>query len=64
MSIPYGQKGVDGGSEWRAGTSEPAVGLDGWCEGVFGQERNDGGGCVSMREIWDRVERPGPYVTE
>ena len=41
-SVPYGQKGVDGGSKWNAGTRETEVGLDGWCEGGFGQQRNDG----------------------
>ena len=31
MSWPYDQKGVDGGSEWRAGTREPRFGwLAGW----------------------------------
>ena len=44
----YGQKGVDGGSKWRAGTRETEVGLDGWCEGGLGQQRNDGGGCASI----------------
>ena len=29
----------------------PRLGLlDRWCEGGFGQQRNDGGGYVSMRE--------------
>ena len=32
--VPYGQK----------------VRLDGWCEGGLGQQRYDGGGCVTMRE--------------
>ena len=27
------------------------VGLDGRCEGGLGQQRNDCGGCASMREI-------------
>ena len=43
------------------GTRETEVRLDGWCEGGLRQQRNDGGGCVTMRE---RVERPGTYVTE
>ena len=50
-----GQNGVDGGSKWRAGTRETEVSLDGWCEGSHGQQRNDGGGCASMREISERV---------
>ena len=28
------------------------------------QQRNDGGGCTTMREKSERVERPGAYVTE
>ena len=62
--LPYGQKGVDGGSKRRAGTRETQVRLDGWCEGGLGQQRNDGGGCASMRERSGRVESPGTYVTE
>ena len=26
------------------------VRLDGWCEGGLRQQRNDGGGCATMRE--------------
>ena len=40
------------------------VKLDGWCEGGLRQQRNDGGGCVTMRERSERVESPGTYVTE
>ena len=40
------------------------VGLDGWCKGGLGQQRNDGGGCTSMRKRLERVESPGTYVTE
>ena len=43
---------------------ETEVRLDGWCEGGLGQQRNDGGGCTSMREKSERVESPGTYVTE
>ena len=39
-------------------------GLDGWCEGGFGQLRNDCGGSASIRERSERVESPGTYVTE
>ena len=39
-------------------------GLDGWCEGGLRQQRNDGGGCLTMREGSERVESPGTYVTE
>ena len=31
------------------GTRETEVRLDGWCEGGPVQQRNDGGGCTSMR---------------
>ena len=55
---------VDGGSNWKAGTRETEVRLDGWCEGGLGQQRNYGGGCASMRERSERVESPGTYVTE
>ena len=40
------------------------VRLDGWCEGTLGQQRNDGGGCASMRKRAEGVESPGTYVTE
>ena len=37
-SVPYGHKGVDGGSKRRVGTRETEVWLDGWCEGGLGQQ--------------------------
>ena len=37
--VPYGQKGVDGRSKWRTGTSETEVKLDGWCGGGLRQQR-------------------------
>ena len=40
------------------------VGLDGWCEGGLRQQRNDCGGCASMRKSSERVECPITYVTE
>ena len=43
------------------GTRETEVRLDGWCEGGFRQQRNDGGGCATIRE---RVESLGTYVIE
>ena len=52
------------GSKRRAVTRETEVGLDGWCEGGLGQQRNDGGGWASMRERLERVESPGTNVTE
>ena len=41
--VPYDQKGVDGRSQWRTGTRETEVRLNGWCEGGIRQQRNDGG---------------------
>ena len=50
-------------SELMAGTSETEVGLNGWCEGGLGQQKNDGGACATMREKSERVDSPGTYVT-
>ena len=39
----------------------------GWMDGVkvaSRQQRNDGGGCATMRERSEKVESPGIYVTE
>ena len=55
---------VSSGSKWRAGTRETEVRLGGWCEGGLGQQRNDCGGCASIRERSERVESTGTYVTE
>ena len=55
---------VNGRSQWGAGTRETEVRLDGWCEGFVRQQRNDGGGCGTMRERPESVESPGSYVTE
>ena len=43
---------------------ETEVRRDGWCEGSLGQQRNDGGGCMTLLEKSERVESPGTYVTE
>ena len=59
-----GQNGVDGRSQWRMGTREIEVRLDGWCEGGLVQQRDDGGGCATIRERWERVESPGAYVDD
>ena len=59
--VPYGQKGVDGGSKWREGTMEIVVRRDGWCESGLGQQRNGGGGCASIRERSENVESIGTY---
>ena len=39
-------------SKWRVGTSETEVRLGGWCEGGLRQQRNDGGSCASMHEMY------------
>ena len=54
----------DGRSQWGTGTRETEVRLDGWCEDGLRQQRNDGGGCETMRERQERVESPGTYATE
>ena len=46
------------------GGYEGGRGDDGRCEGGHGQQRNDGGGCASMRERSERAESPGTYATE
>ena len=48
---------------WMDGVKVRMVRL-GWMDGGLGQQRNGGGGCASMRERSERVERPGTYVTE
>ena len=35
---------------------ETEVRLDGWCGGGLGQQRNDGGGCVTTCKLLERVE--------
>ena len=62
--VMYGQNGVDGRSQWGTGTRETEVRLDGWCVGGVRQQRNDCGGCATMRERPESVESPGTYVTE
>ena len=39
----------------------------GWMDGVKSgvrQQKNDGGGCATMRERPESVESPGTYVTK
>ena len=38
--------------------------MDGVKVALIRQQRNDGGGCATMRERSERVESPGTYVTE
>ena len=63
-SVPYDQKGVDFRSQWKTGTRETEVRLDGCCEGGHRQQRNNGGGCATMRERSERVESSCSYITE
>ena len=49
MITVYGQKGVDGRSQWGTGTRETEFRLDGWCEDSLLQQRNDDGGCAKER---------------
>ena len=44
----------------RSGTKETEVILNESCEGGLGQQRNYGGGFVTV----ERVKSPGAYVTE
>ena len=62
--MPYGQKGVDGQSQWWAGTRETEVRLDGWCVGGLRQQRNDGGGCVTMHKKVGKSGEPWYICTE
>ena len=55
---------MDGRSQWGRGTRETEARLDGLCEGGLRQERNDGGGCATMRERPESVQSSGTYVTE
>ena len=55
MGEPYNQKGIDGRSQWRTVTGETEVSLDVWCEGSLRKQRNNGGGCTTMRERSERV---------
>ena len=48
----------------RVRSRESEVRLDGWCDGGLGQQRNDGGGCASLRKRSERVKSPGTYATE
>ena len=42
---------------------ETEVRLDGWSEGGFRQQRNDGGECATMHERSERLESPGTYMS-
>ena len=44
------------------GTRETEVGVDGWCEGGLGQQRNEGGVCRSIRKRSENVESPIVYM--
>ena len=38
--------------------------LDGWCEGDILQQRDDVGGCTTIRERWEGLECSGAYVDD
>ena len=38
------------GSKWRMGMRQTKVRLDGWCDSGLCQQRNDGGGSVTILE--------------
>ena len=38
--------------------------LDGWRKGGLGQQRDDGGGCATMRERPEEVKSRGAYVDD
>ena len=61
IEMVFRQKGVDDGSKRRAGTRETEVRLNGWCEDVLGQQRNDGVGCAPMRRRSERVLTVEPW---
>ena len=44
------------------GRRETEVRLEGWCECDLRQQRNDGGGCMTMCERSDTSERVGALV--
>ena len=46
------------------GEYEVYRGLDELCEGGLGQQRNDCGGCATMRERYERVESIGAHLTD
>ena len=47
--------------QWRTGTRETEVRLDGWCEGGLRQQRND---CGAARDNARKIGKsPGTYVT-
>ena len=61
----YGQKGVDGRSQWRTGTRETKVRLDGWCEGGLsnrGMTVEAARQCAKDRKEWRALA--GTYVIE
>ena len=40
-----------------ANTMQTEIRLDGWCESGFGQQKDNGGGCATMRKIGRSGER-------
>ena len=53
--VPYGQKGVDGRSQWRTGTREAEDRLNGWREGGLGNRGmtvEAASQCAKDRKEW------------
>ena len=60
--VPHDQKGVDGGSKWRASATETKVRLEGRCDGGLG---NGVKTVEAPRQLAkDRKESPCTHVTE
>ena len=57
-------EGLNRRSQWRTGTRETEVRLDGWCDGGHRLQRNDRGGGSKLSEKSQRVESPGACVDE
>ena len=47
---PYGQIGDYEGTKWKAGVRYTEICLDGLCEGILGQQRDDCGDSRTFRE--------------
>ena len=62
--VPISLYGAEARGMRCAERREGKVRLDRWCERGFGQQKDDNGGCASMRERSKKVESPGTYVTE
>ena len=62
--VPYGQKGVDDGSNWSVGTGQIEVRLDSWCEGGLEQQKEYDGGSATMSNGQEGMKSGGAYVND